>query len=50
MAGNAAVNAAVHGCFGDMLKHSCVVGNSHWEVRRVAKNYNSQKPPPKTNM
>jgi NADPH:quinone reductase-like Zn-dependent oxidoreductase len=31
MAGNGAVRAAVHGHFGDQLKHSCSVGATHWD-------------------
>lgn len=46
MAGNAAVNAAVHGCFGAMLKHSCVVGNSHWEAGTIG-NKSAHLPGPK---
>lgn len=33
MAGNAGVLAAVHGHFGGELKHSCLVGATHWEAR-----------------
>ncbi len=32
MAGNGAVTGAVHGHFGDHLKHSCRVGATHWEA------------------
>jgi len=33
MAGNARVLGAVHAHFADALKHSCLVGATHWEAR-----------------
>lgn len=33
MAGNAATLAAVHRHFGDTLRHSCLVGATHWDQR-----------------
>ena len=35
MAGSGKVLAAVHGRFGDRLKHSCLVGATHWEAPRA---------------
>jgi hypothetical protein len=34
MAGSGQVLAAVHGRFGDRLRHSCLVGATHWEAPR----------------
>lgn len=31
MSGSAAVRSAIHHHFGDLLKHSCAVGGTHWE-------------------
>ena len=31
MAGNSSLRAAVHGHFGDQLKHSCSIGATHWD-------------------
>ena len=36
MAGNAATVAAVHHHFGDQLRHSCLVGATHWDQRAAA--------------
>ncbi len=36
MAGSGQVLAAVHGHFGERLKHSCLVGATHWEAPRPA--------------
>jgi hypothetical protein len=33
IAGDAKVRAAIHGHFGDRLRHSAVVGATHWETR-----------------
>jgi NADPH:quinone reductase-like Zn-dependent oxidoreductase len=33
MAGSSALRQAVHGHFGDQLKHSCTIGATHWEER-----------------
>ena len=37
MAGNGEVLSAVHHHFGDRLKHSCLVGMTHWEARQGAR-------------
>jgi Protein of unknown function (DUF2855) len=36
MAGGLALRAAVHSHFGDLLKHSCVIGNTQWDKPRPA--------------
>jgi hypothetical protein len=47
MAGNAGVLAAVHRHFGDELKHSCLVGATHWEARGAGFGAREPLPGPK---
>jgi NADPH:quinone reductase-like Zn-dependent oxidoreductase len=44
MAGDGQVSHAVHHHFGDRLKHSCVVGMTHWENRGAAGELPGPKP------
>jgi hypothetical protein len=46
MAGNASVLGAVHRHFADELKHSCLVGATHWEARGGASSGPLQGPKP----
>jgi hypothetical protein len=44
MAGNGEVLAAVHNHLGDNLRYSCLVGATHWEGRRGARDMAGPKP------
>ena len=44
MAGNGRVLSAVHHHLGDQLKHSCLVGATHWEARQGAHDLPGPRP------
>jgi len=47
MAGNSSVLLAVHEHFADELKHSCLVGATHWEARGAGSEPRATLPGPK---
>jgi hypothetical protein len=44
MAGDGAVNAAVHHHFGDALKYDCRIGATHWSAQRSDEQLSGPKP------